>query len=83
MTLWLRLGGWACFIAGGVFYFATGATLFDKQNLLPWVGFFMVLVGMVLTSTAPLMDTLAHRRKLREQIEERKASPPSPPAPPG
>lgn len=66
MAFWLRTGGWIGFLGGGVFFLCTGATLTNRENLLPWAGLFAMLLGMILTSLANLANHLARMRRLKE-----------------
>jgi hypothetical protein len=66
VAFWLRLGGWIGFLGGGAFFLFTGATLTDRENLLPWVGLFGMLFGMILTSLSNLANHIARMRRLKQ-----------------
>ena len=74
-SMWMRLSGWALFIAGGIFFFVAGAELMNPQNLLPWGGAFTMIVGMGLTMGANLMAQVEHMRTLKRPRENPDAPP--------
>ncbi len=82
MALWLRVSGWICFLLGVAIFFLAGGFSAPK-NPIPWMGLFVALLGMILTSTSNLVAHLQRMRELKRPPGPPGASPPSPPSPPG
>ncbi len=81
MVLWLRLSGWACFLTGGGLFLWCGGFTRPKDPT-PWVGMFLALLGMILTSLSNLAIHFARMRRLKEEIKEAEARKTGPPGPP-
>jgi len=80
MAVWLRLSGWVCFLLGAAVFFLSGGLYENPRNLIPWLGMFIALLGMILTSSSRLADHFRHMRELKERAAQHRQPPPSPPA---
>ncbi len=65
LPMWMRISGWLLFVAGGIYYFVSGAELTNRDNLLPWAGAFAMVIGMGLTMGANLVAQVGHMRTLK------------------
>lgn len=65
-----RLAGWTLVIIGLALFMWTGGLGDDYRNVYAWVGTFVFLLGMILTSFSALVGTLQYRRRLRERMDQ-------------
>ncbi len=77
MALWLRVSGWIVSLGGAALLLSSGGFGDDVKNPIPWVGAFLMVFGMILTSSSGLVAHLQHMRRLRQRMQQ----PPDPPAP--
>lgn len=80
MAFKLRIAGWAFFLIGGAVFLWMGG--FEKpKDPVPWIGLFVALLGMILTSTSNLVAHLERAKKLRRPPPPPPESPAPPPPP--
>ena len=77
----LRIGGWIVSLLGAGALVASGG--FDTETrLVAMTGAVVMVLGIILTSTSPLVANLQERRRLREQLDGFKNVPPGTPSKP-
>jgi drug/metabolite transporter (DMT)-like permease len=77
VALKLRVAGWIVFLIGGAIFLLMGG-FENPKDPIPWIGLFVALLGMILTSTSNLVAHLDRMKKLRRPPEP---PPPGPPQP--
>jgi Kef-type K+ transport system membrane component KefB len=78
----LRIAGWIVSLIGAGALVASGG--FDGETrLIAMSGAVVMVLGITLTSTSPLVANLQERRRIREQIAALKNAPPGTPSKPG
>jgi hypothetical protein len=78
MALWVRVSGWIVSLTGAVLLLSSGGFGEDVRNPYAWVGAFLMVFGMILTSSSGLIAHLQHMKRLREKMQEH-GDPPAPP----
>lgn len=78
----LRIAGWIVSLAGAAGLVFSGG--FDTDSrIIAMSGAVVMVLGIILTSTSPLVANLQERRRLREKIDALKNAPPGTPSKPG
>lgn len=62
----IRAVGWGGLLVGGAVYLFGGADLTNRENLVPWIGVFLMLLSMVITSSASLVAQIQRMRNPRK-----------------
>lgn len=70
MSLALRVVGWIFFLTGATIIFVSGGGFTEPGNVLPWVGLFIALGGMIMTSLSHLVSRIIQMRNLRKPPDE-------------
>ena len=81
----LRVAGWLVSLAGAallVFGGGIGGGFGGEHQIWPMIGAVVMVLGIILTSTSPLVATLQERRRISERLAELKGGRPETPAPP-
>lgn len=81
----LRIAGWIVSLTGaGVLVFGggMGGGFHSGSQILPMIGAVVMVLGIIVTSTSPLVATLQERRRISERLAAHKAGPPGSPAKP-
>ena len=77
----LRVGGWIVSLLGAAALVFGGG--FDSESrIVTMSGAVVMVLGIILTSTSPLVATLQERRRISERLAGHKVSPPETPAKP-
>ena len=75
----LRVSGWIVSLLGAAAIIFGGG--FDSESkIVTMSGAVVMVLGIILTSTSPLVATLQERRRINAKLEEHKAAPPGTPA---
>jgi Kef-type K+ transport system membrane component KefB len=81
----LRVAGWLVSLTGAAILIlggGVGGGFNSEFQILPMIGAVVMVLGIILTSTSPLVATLMERRRIKERLEELRSAPPERPAPP-
>ncbi len=70
MSLALRVVGWILFLVGATIIMISGGGFAKPGNVLPWVGLFIALGGMIMTSLSHLVGRIIQMRNLRKPPDE-------------
>ncbi len=77
----LRVSGWIVSLLGAAALVFGGG--FDSESrIITMSGAVVMVLGIILTSTSPLVATLQERRRINERLAAHKAAPPGSPAKP-
>ena len=69
----LRLAGWIVSLGGAallVFGGGIGGGLGSENQIWPMIGALVMVLGIILTSTSPLVATLQERRRISARLAE-------------
>ena len=78
----LRIGGWIVSLLGAGALVASGG--FDTETrIIAMTGAVVMVLGIIITSTSPLVANLQERRRLRAELDAFKNAPPGTPSKPG
>ena len=81
----LRVAGWIVSLSGAallVFGGGIGGGFNSENQIWPMIGAIVMVLGIIVTSTSPLVSTLQARRQISERLEKYKSAPPETPGPP-
>jgi len=81
----LRVAGWLVSLSGAallIFGGGIGGGFGSDHRIWPMIGALVMVLGIILTSTSPLVATLQERRRISERLAEYKNAPPETPGPP-
>jgi hypothetical protein len=81
----LRIAGWIVSLTGAallVFGGYLGGGFNSENQIVPMIGAVVMVLGIILTATSPLVSTLQARREISRRLEGYKNAPPETPAPP-
>lgn len=81
----LRIAGWMVSLTGAgllVFGGGLGGGFNSETQVFPMIGAVVMVLGIILTATSPLVSTLQERRRISARLAEYKNAPPETPAPP-
>ncbi|HEX7896467.1 MAG TPA: hypothetical protein VF950_01710 [Planctomycetota bacterium] len=81
----LRVAGWIVSLSGAallVFGGGVGGGFNSDNAIWPMIGAVVMVLGIIITSTSPLVSTLQARRKISERLAEYKNAPPETPVRP-
>lgn len=77
----LRVAGWLISLTGAAALIFGGG--FDSESrILTMSGAVVMVLGIIVTSTSPLVATLQARRRISERLAAHKAAPPGSPSKP-
>ena len=81
----LRIAGWVVSLSGAallVFGGGIGGGFNTDNQIWPMIGAVVMVLGIIITSTSPLVSTLQARRQISERLEKYKNAPPETPVRP-
>ena len=81
----LRVVGWIVSLSGAgllVFGGGIGGGFNSENQVWPMIGAVVMVLGIIITSTSPLVATLQERRRISERLAEYKNAPPETPVRP-
>jgi Kef-type K+ transport system membrane component KefB len=81
----LRVAGWVVSLGGAamlVFGGGIGGGFNTENAIWPMIGAVIMVLGIIVTSTSPLVATLQERRRISERLAQLRSAPPETPAPP-
>ena len=81
----LRVIGWMVSLSGAallVFGGGIGGGFNSENAIWPMIGAVIMVLGIIITSTSPLVATLQERRRISERLAELRNAPPETPVRP-
>ncbi len=77
----LRVAGWLISLAGAA-ALVFGGGFNSETQIVSMTGAIVMVLGIIVTSTSPLVATLQERRRISERLAAHKAAPPGSPSKP-
>ena len=81
----LRVAGWLVSLSGAallIFGGGIGGGFNTESAIWPMIGAVVMVLGIIITSTSPLVATLQERRRISARLEELRSGRSETPAPP-